>query len=142
MYVPPLESCESEESSRGVYEGIGDHFHVAKIEKKLKECILDRISCSGTQTGPERQAGYQTNIPPTPACAIKTNNPMGYPMVGTIILKVRSVHRPFSSLMYIVKQTGDVSESVPGQSPAIGEPGWTLGTGCLCRVRPLYLARE
>ena len=49
MYVPPLKSCESEESSRGVYEGIGDHFHVAKIEKKLKECILDRISCSGTQ---------------------------------------------------------------------------------------------
>ena len=35
-----------------------------------------------------------------------------------------------------------VSESVPGRSPAIGEPGWTLGTGYLCRVRPLSLARE
>ena len=36
-----------------------------------------------------------------------------------------------------VTQAKELSESVPGQSPAIGELGWTLGTGYLCRVRPL-----
>ena len=30
-----------------------------------------------------------------------------------------------------------LSESVLGWSPAIGGPGWALGTGYLCRVRPL-----
>ena len=30
-----------------------------------------------------------------------------------------------------------LSESILGQSPVIGRPGWTLRTGYLCRVRPL-----
>ena len=48
-YVPLLKSCESEESSRDVYRRIGDHFHVAKIEKIVKEGIHHGILCSGTQ---------------------------------------------------------------------------------------------
>ena len=49
---------------------------------------------------------------PQPAHAIKTNNPMGYPTVGTITLKVQSVHHPFNPFMYRVKQTGDTGTPV------------------------------
>ena len=40
------------------------------------------------------------------AHAVKTNNPIGYSMVGTITLKAWSVCLPFNPFMYIVKQTG------------------------------------
>ena len=43
---------------------------------------------------------------PQPACAVKINNPIRYPTVGTITLKAWSVHLPFNPFMYIVKQTG------------------------------------
>ena len=51
-------------------------------------------------------------------------------------------HQPAPEFKVGEKVWLNVSESIPGRSPAIGEPGWTLGTGYLCRVRPLYLARE
>ena len=64
MYVPPLESCESEESSCNVYGRIGDYFYVAKIEKIVKECIYDRILCSGTQNQ-SWEAGWISDKFPT-----------------------------------------------------------------------------
>ena len=81
-YVPPLKSCESEESSRNVCGRIGDHFHVAKIEKRVKECIHDRISCSGTQNW-SWEAGCTSDKFPTytgrmtQGCGLRVGHPCG-----------------------------------------------------------------